>query len=58
LHELESLKGEKLALPLVFHHREPFDRMLIAQAGSGKLVLMTADLIMQKYPVEILWCGK
>lgn len=43
---------------LVFHHRDPFDRMLIAQARSEKLVLMTADLIMQKYPVEILWCGK
>jgi PIN domain nuclease of toxin-antitoxin system len=42
----------------VFHQRDPFDRMLMAQAGSGKLVLMTADLIMQKYPVEILWCGK
>jgi PIN domain nuclease of toxin-antitoxin system len=43
---------------LVFHHRDPFDRMLIAQARSEKLVLMTADLMMQKYPVETLWCGK
>jgi len=32
--------------------------MLIAQARSEKLILMIADLIMQKYPVEILWCGK
>jgi PIN domain nuclease of toxin-antitoxin system len=58
LHELESFKGEKQALPLVFHHCHPFDRMVIAQAHSEKLVLMTADLIMQKCPVEILWCGK
>jgi PIN domain nuclease of toxin-antitoxin system len=43
---------------LEFHHRDPFDRMLIAQARSEKLVLMTADLEMQKYPVEIFWCGK
>jgi PIN domain nuclease of toxin-antitoxin system len=43
---------------LAFHHRDPFDRMLIAQARSEKLVLMTADLIIQKYPVETLWCGK
>ena len=43
---------------LVFHHRDPFDRMLIAQARSEKLMLMTADAVLEKYPVEILWCGK
>ena len=43
---------------LAFHHRDPFDRMLIAQARSEKLILMTADLMIQKYPVETLWCGK
>jgi PIN domain nuclease of toxin-antitoxin system len=43
---------------LALHHRDPFDRMLIAQARSEKLVLMTADLMIQKYPVETLWCGK
>ena len=43
---------------LSLHHRDPFDRMLIAQARSENLVLITADLVMQKYPVEILWCGK
>ncbi len=43
---------------LVFHHRDPFDRMLIAQARSENLVLLTADSMFEKYPVEILWCGK
>ena len=43
---------------LVFHHRDPFDRMLVAQARSEKLVLLTADSMFEKYPVEILWCGK
>lgn len=43
---------------LVFHHRDPFDRMLIAQARSEKLVLLTADSMFEKYPVDILWCGK
>jgi PIN domain nuclease of toxin-antitoxin system len=42
---------------LAFHHRDPFDRMLVAQARSEKLVLMTADAVLEKYPVEILWCG-
>ena len=40
------------------HHNDPFDRMLIAQARSENMVLMTADSIMGKYPVDILWCGK
>ena len=43
-------------LPL--HHKDPFDRLLIAQARSENLVLMTADAEFKKYPVEILWCGK
>jgi PIN domain nuclease of toxin-antitoxin system len=43
---------------LVFHHRDPFDRMLVAQARSEKLVLLTADSMFEKYPVDILWCGK
>jgi PIN domain nuclease of toxin-antitoxin system len=42
----------------VFHHRDPFDRMLVAQARSEKLVLLTADSMFEKYPVDILWCGK
>jgi PIN domain nuclease of toxin-antitoxin system len=40
------------------HHKDPFDRMLIAQARSEGMVLMTADAAFRKYPVEILWCGK
>jgi PIN domain nuclease of toxin-antitoxin system len=40
------------------HHKDPFDRLLIAQARSEGMTLMTADPICAKYPVEILWCGK
>jgi PIN domain nuclease of toxin-antitoxin system len=43
---------------LALHHRGPFDRMLIAQARIEKMVLMTADSFIEKYPVETLWCGK
>jgi len=39
------------------HHRDPFDRMLIAQAGSEEMVLLTADKIFAKYDVEMLFCG-
>ena len=43
-------------LPL--HHQDPFDRMLIAQARSENMVLMTADPVFAKYAVKTLWCRK
>jgi PIN domain nuclease of toxin-antitoxin system len=47
-----------VASELPNHHKDPFDRLLIAQARSEGLTLMTADRDCRKYPVEILWCGK
>ncbi|VAX10454.1 hypothetical protein MNBD_GAMMA26-211 [hydrothermal vent metagenome] len=40
---------------LPFHHRDPFDRMLVAQAQSEKLVLVSKDKRLQDYAVEIVW---
>lgn len=40
------------ALPL--HHRDPFDRMLVAQAMAEGLPLMTADAAFRPYRVKIL----
>lgn len=40
---------------LPFHHRDPFDRLLIAQARAEGLVLVTHDRAFEDYPVEILW---
>jgi PIN domain nuclease of toxin-antitoxin system len=39
-------------------HRDPFDRMLIAQANSEEMVLLTADRVFEKYDVETMFCGK
>src|SRR5262249_15533318 len=39
-------------------HNDPFDRMLVAQAKCENLIVMTADEILKRYPVDILWCGK
>ena len=36
-------------------HRDPFDRMLIAQALVENLPLMTADAIIARYKVPIIW---
>ena len=36
-------------------HRDPFDRMLASQARLERLVLVTADESLQRYPVNTLW---
>jgi PIN domain nuclease of toxin-antitoxin system len=36
-------------------HRDPFDRMLVAQALVGGLVLLTPDDPIRQYPVRSLW---
>jgi len=40
------------------HHRDPFDRLLIAQANLEDMVLVTADRVIEKYPVRLLWAGR
>lgn len=39
-------------------HRDPFDRLLIAQAISEDLVLVTGDIRLAAYPVSILQAGR
>jgi PIN domain nuclease of toxin-antitoxin system len=41
------------ALPL--HHRDPFDRMLIAQAQTENMTLVSADSMSRQYDVSLLW---
>ena len=44
---------ELLALPM--HHRDPFDRLLIAQARAEGMALATTDDQMRKYRVAMAW---
>ena len=39
---------------LPVHHRDPFDRMLVAQAKSEGLTLVTRDVDIQRYDVDLL----
>jgi PIN domain nuclease of toxin-antitoxin system len=41
------------ALPAL--HRDPFDRLIIAQANRGGLHLLTHDAEPARYPVAVLW---
>lgn len=40
-------------LPL--HHRDPFDRLLVAQALSENLVLLSRDRSLSDYGARVLW---
>jgi PIN domain nuclease of toxin-antitoxin system len=41
--------------PLSLHHRDPFDRLLIAQAIAEGLPIVSADAVFDAYPVERIW---
>ena len=37
------------------HHRDPFDRLLVAQAQLEDLTLLTADRVFESYDVSVRW---
>jgi PIN domain nuclease of toxin-antitoxin system len=40
---------------LPWHHRDPFDRLLIAQARIESAVLVTRDQVFHEYGVPVVW---
>jgi PIN domain nuclease of toxin-antitoxin system len=64
--EQMGLLGIQFALPVeashVFelfglpdHHRDPFDRLLVAQCISERIPLIASDAAISRYPVEVIW---
>lgn len=45
------LEIEKLPL----HHRDPFDRVLIAQSLAEGWPIITSDPMFKKYPIRVIW---
>lgn len=37
------------------HHRDPFDRLLIAQAITENLPIVSSDAAFDRYPVQRIW---
>jgi PIN domain nuclease of toxin-antitoxin system len=46
-----ALQIEKLPM----HHRDPFDRILIAQSMEEDWPIITSDPMFKKYPVRVIW---
>ncbi|MDE0107052.1 MAG: type II toxin-antitoxin system VapC family toxin [Bryobacterales bacterium] len=59
IHHIESLSIDEAdalqsaKLPDV--HRDPFDRILIAQAILGGMAIVTPDRVIRRYPVRTVW---
>lgn len=40
---------------LPMHHRDPFDRLLVAQAQAEGMSIVSKDKILRAYDVNVLW---
>jgi PIN domain nuclease of toxin-antitoxin system len=63
--EIDEVGFERLGLTqehlaalsaLPFHHRDPFDHLLIAQAIAESLTFVSADRRSADYPVQLISC--
>lgn len=50
-----SFAHVEAAASLPLHHRDPFDRLLIAQATNEHLTLISHDKVLAHYGIPILW---
>jgi PIN domain nuclease of toxin-antitoxin system len=59
VHRIESLSlNEEMVLQvrtLPGVHRDPFDRMLVCQAITEGMVILTPDELIRQYPVKTIW---
>jgi PIN domain nuclease of toxin-antitoxin system len=40
---------------LPWHHRDPFDRLLVVQAQLERLLLVSADAELRRYGLDVTW---
>lgn len=52
--EIQPEHLDRLA-QLPFHHKDPFDRLIIAQSLAENIPVVTKDTAFGNYPVTILW---
>lgn len=50
-----SVKHAVRASSLPFHHKDPFDRMIIAQSELEDAVIVTNDETFSRYGVTVIW---
>lgn len=50
-----NLDHIEVVVTLPFHHRDPFDRLIIAQAMVEQIPLLSADSAFDAYGIQRLW---
>jgi PIN domain nuclease of toxin-antitoxin system len=50
-----KLQQVKHVRRLAFHHRDPFDRLLAAQAIEESLEIVTANKVFTRYGIKRVW---
>jgi PIN domain nuclease of toxin-antitoxin system len=50
-----SLEHVAAVADLPFHHRDPFDRLIAAQALEEKMAVVSSDPVFKKYRVKRIW---
>ena len=55
--EILEISSEHLdeLVKLPFHHKDPFDRLIIAQILVEDATLISKDAAFQSYPIKLLW---
>jgi PIN domain nuclease of toxin-antitoxin system len=55
--KLLDLKVEHLAVleTLEFHHKDPFDRLIVCQSIVEKIPVLSSDKVLSKYPIKRVW---
>ena len=50
-----SLRHAAAVADLPFHHRDPFDRLIAAQALEEEMAVVSSDPVFRKYRVKRIW---
>jgi PIN domain nuclease of toxin-antitoxin system len=55
--EILEISSEHLdeLVKLPFHHKDPFDRLIISQSLVENMTLVSKDAAFQSYPIKLLW---
>ena len=55
--ELLDIKSTHLdeLIKLSFHHKDPFDRLIIAASLAEEIPIVGKDRVFENYPIDMLW---
>jgi PIN domain nuclease of toxin-antitoxin system len=40
---------------LPFHHRDPYDRLLVGQSLTSSIPLISGDAVLDRYAIQRIW---